>query len=54
MGAGRWADKAVVGGIATFVTLGILLVPVSIGTWQQAKMPERIFGYITEYLSRPE
>jgi len=30
MGAGRWADKAVVGGIATFVTLGILLVPVSI------------------------
>ncbi|OQX25982.1 MAG: hypothetical protein BWK80_12845 [Desulfobacteraceae bacterium IS3] len=54
IGAGRWADKAIVGGIAMFVTLGVLLIPASIGTWQQAKMPERIFTYIAEYLSKPE
>ena len=49
---GRWADKAVVAGIATFVTLGALIIPASIGTWQQAKMPERIFRHIVEFLIR--
>ena len=50
IGGGRWADKAVVAGIATFVTLGALIIPASIGTWQQAKMPERIFRHIAEFL----
>jgi len=50
IGGGRWADKAVVAGIATFVTLGVLIIPASIGTWQQAKMPERIFRHIAEFL----
>jgi len=52
IGGGRWADKAVVAGIATFVTLGVLIIPASIGTWQQAKMPERIFRHIAEFLIR--
>lgn len=50
IGGGRWADKAVVAGVATFVTLGALIIPAAIGTWQQAKMPERIFRHITEFL----
>ena len=50
IGGGRWADKAVVAGIATFVTMGALIIPASIGTWQQAKMPERIFRQIAEFL----
>lgn len=50
IGGGRWADKAVVAGVATFVTLGALIIPAAIGTWQQAKMPERIFRHIAEFL----
>ncbi len=50
IGGGKWADKAVVAGIATFVTMGALIVPASIGAWQQANMPKRIFRYIAEFL----
>ena len=50
IGGGMWVDKAVVAGIATFVTMGALIVPASIGAWQQANMPKRIFRYIADFL----
>ena len=37
IGAGRWIDKALVGGI----TAGI-------GTWQQIKLPKKIYQFISE------
>ncbi len=49
IGAGRWADKAVVGAVS-MVVLWPLAVTAGFGAWQQAKMPERIFGYIDNFL----
>ena len=50
IGGGKWIDKAVVGAFATFVALGVLIIPVAIGTWEQVKMPQRIFRHIAEFL----
>lgn len=51
IGAGRWADKAVVGTLS-LVVLWPLAVTAGFGAWQQAKMPERIFGHISSFLSQ--
>lgn len=51
IGAGKWADKAAVGAIS-IVILWPLALTASMGAWQQAKMPERIFSYIAEYLAK--
>jgi len=51
IGAGRWADKAVVGAVS-LVVLWPLAVTAGFGAWQQAKMPERIFGHIAMFLSQ--
>lgn len=50
IGEARWVDKAVVGGIGWFVIFWPLAITSSIGVWQQAKMPERIFRHIAEFL----
>ncbi len=49
IGAGRWADKAVVGAVS-LVVLWPLAVTAGFGAWQQAKMPERIYNFISEFL----
>ena len=38
VGGGKWLDKAAVAGFATFVTLGVLIVPAGIGAWKQQQL----------------
>ncbi len=47
IGAGRWVDKAVAGGISLFV-LWPLAVTAGIGAWEQLKLPDRIFDFIAQ------
>jgi hypothetical protein len=35
---GEWLDKAAIAGIATFITLGVLVIPASVGAWKQKKL----------------
>jgi len=49
IGAGRWIDKASVGIISIFI-LWPLAVTAAIGTWNQIKMPEKVFAYIDQEL----
>lgn len=51
IGSGRWADKAVVGAVS-MVVLWPLAVTASLGAWEQAKMPERIYEHIAIFLSQ--
>ena len=53
IGAGRWADKAIVGTIS-LVILWPLAVTAGFGARQKAKMPERIFEHIAMFLSQHE
>lgn len=39
---GQWVDKAIVGGIAMFVTLGVLILPASYGAWAQKNLLEEL------------
>jgi hypothetical protein len=50
IGAGRWMDKAATGAVA-FLFLWPLAVIPGIGTWQQMKMPGRVFEFIAAFLS---
>ena len=50
IGAGRWIDKAATGSVAYFI-LWPLAVAAGIGSWQQMKMPERVFEYVARFLS---
>jgi|GEM_PF-1542162 len=52
IGAGRWADKAVVGAVSMII-LWPLAVTSAWGAWLQMKMPERIFDQIGNYIARP-
>lgn len=38
VGGGKWLDKAAVAGFATFVTLGVLILPAGIGAWKQRQL----------------
>lgn len=49
VGAGRWIDKAAAGTISIFI-LWPLMVTAAIGTWNQIKMPEKVFGFIGQLL----
>lgn len=51
IGAGKWVDKAAVGVVSLFI-LWPLAVTAALGAWEQTKMPERIFGYISDYVHR--
>ena len=50
IGNGRWFDKAAVGLLSTIV-LWPLAITAGLGAWQQMKLPERVYGYIAEYLA---
>ena len=49
IGNGRWLDKAAAGLLSTII-LWPLAVTAGIGAWKQMKLPERIYGYIAEFL----
>ena len=49
IGHGRWFDKAAAG-MLSIIILWPLAVTAGIGAWQQMKLPERIFGYVAEYI----
>jgi len=51
IGAGQWLDKAAVGAVSLLV-LWPLAVTAAIGAWNPMKMPERVFGHISDLLSR--
>ena len=48
IGAGRWIDKAVVGGVAMLLVWSPIIVTAGIGAWQQKKLPKKIYQYISE------
>ena len=45
-GWGKWMDKVLVGGIATFVAFGFMLIPVIIGGVIQKKLPQKLLSEI--------
>lgn len=49
IGAGKWIDKAAVGTVSLFI-LWPLAITVGFGAWEQAKMPERVFDFISSKL----
>jgi len=49
IGAGRWIDKAVVGGVS-LVVLWPLMITAGVGAWQQSKMPERIYEHVQTFI----
>lgn len=49
IGAGKWADKAVVGAVSMFV-LWPLAFTAAYGAWQQQKLPQRTFDFIQQYI----
>ena len=46
IGAGKWLDKAAAGAVGMFL-LAPLAITAGIGAWEQMKMPEKVFDYIT-------
>lgn len=50
IGAGKWIDKAAVGTVSMFI-LWPLAVTAGFGAWEQMKMPERVFDYISSRLT---
>lgn len=51
IGNGRWLDKAAAGLLSTIV-LWPLAITAGFGAWQQMKLPERIYGYIAEFIDK--
>lgn len=49
IGAGKWADKAIVGTVSLFV-LWPLAFTAAYGTWQQSKLPQRTFDFIQQFI----
>jgi hypothetical protein len=52
IGAGKWIDKATTGTVSLFV-LWPLAVTTAFGAWQQAKLPQRTFSAIDDYIKSP-
>ena len=46
IGGGHWSDKALVGTLSMLI-LWPLIVPVAFGIWEQIKLPEKVFNYMT-------
>ena len=49
-GWSKWADKVIVGTVATFVAFGFLIIPTCIGISRQAKMPTECLNHISDVL----
>ena len=50
IGAGKWLDKAIAGTVSIFV-LWPLAVTAGFGAWEQTRMPEKIFSYVSSRLA---
>ena len=50
VGGGKWLEKAAVAGFATFVALGVLLIPAGIGMWKQKKLLTTVSSEIEDYV----
>lgn len=51
VGQAEWLDKAAVAGFATFVALGVLLIPVGIGIWRQSSMLKELETEVDRFLA---
>lgn len=51
IGAGRWIDKAVASSVGMLL-LWPFAITSAIGTWQQTKMPGRVYAQVAHYLSQ--
>jgi hypothetical protein len=51
IGAGQWADKAIVGTVSLFV-LWPLAVTAAWGTWKQSQLPNRTFEFIQQFVDQ--
>lgn len=49
-GWSNWADKLIVGTVATFVAFGFLIIPTCIGINHQRKMPTECLNHIADVL----
>ena len=49
-GWSKWADKLVVGFVATFVAFGVLIIPTIVGINHQRKMPSECLKYVASVL----
>lgn len=49
-GWSKWADKVVVGFVASFVALGVLIIPTCVGINRQLKMPTECLNHISNVL----
>ncbi|MGB5634769.1 MAG: hypothetical protein WBM44_25045 [Waterburya sp.] len=49
IGAGKWADKAIVGTVSMFV-LWPLAVTSAWGAWKQSQLPKRTFEFIQQFV----
>jgi len=49
-GWSKWADKVIVGFIATFIAFGVLLIPTMVGINHQRKMPSECLSHIAKVL----
>ncbi len=52
VGGGKWLDKAAVAGFATFVTLGMLIIPAGIGAWKQRQLLDELVMEIDNFIRR--
>ncbi|MFQ5846087.1 MAG: hypothetical protein ACE5IQ_00260 [Candidatus Methylomirabilales bacterium] len=52
VGGGKWLDKAAVAGFATFVTLGVLIIPAGIGAWKQRRLLSDLVVEIDNFIKR--
>ncbi len=52
VGGGKWLDKAAIAGIATFVTLGVLVIPASVGAWKQKKLLQEMRDEINAFFRK--
>ena len=49
-GWSKWADKVIVGFIATFIAFGVLLIPTCIGIDRQRRMPIECLNNVSQVL----
>jgi hypothetical protein len=42
VGGGKWLEKAAVAGVATYLSLGLVLIPAGVGAWKQKQLLESV------------
>ncbi len=51
IGGAKWLDKAAVAGIGLFASLGLLVLPASIGAWKQHRLIEDLTALIDDFFA---